>query len=58
MTITLHSSEWCDKILPSNTSGSYSYMDDNEGEKYFVIRGELKILQAKHWIFNMQARHK
>lgn len=42
MTITLHSSEWCDKILPSNTSGSYSYMDDNEGEKYFVIRGELK----------------
>lgn len=47
MTITLHSSEWCDKILPSNTSGSYSYMDDNEGEKYFVIRGELKNLASE-----------
>lgn len=47
MTITLHNSEWCDKILPSNTSGSYSYMDDNEGEKYFVIRGELKNLASE-----------
>lgn len=47
MTISLHNSEWCDKILPSNTSGTYSYMDDIGGEKYFVIRGELKNLASE-----------
>lgn len=46
MTITLSSSEWCDDILPSNTSGVYSYYKGNDGEIYFVIRGELKNLSS------------
>ena len=42
MELTLESSEWADEIKPSNTSGGYSYYDDKEGEKYFVVRGKVK----------------
>ncbi|MDY3971132.1 MAG: hypothetical protein SOZ28_00230 [Clostridia bacterium] len=47
MTITLFSSEWCEELLPSNTSGGYSYMKDVEGEKFFVVHGELKNLAGQ-----------
>ncbi len=42
MEITLTGSEWVESITPSNTSGYYSYYKDQEGEKYFLIRGTLK----------------
>lgn len=42
MELTLESSEWTDEIKPSNTSGTYSYKADSEGEKYFVIKGKVK----------------
>ena len=47
MTITLNSSEWCEEILPSNTSGVYSYYKDVEGEKYFIVHGEIKNLSGE-----------
>lgn len=47
MTITLTSCEWCEEILPSNTNGVYSYLSDNDGEKYFVVRGEIKNLAGE-----------
>lgn len=45
--IELNNAKWSEKILPSNTTGAYSYHDDNEGEKYFVIRGKFKNLSSK-----------
>ncbi len=42
MEITLTESEWVESLTPSNTGGYYSYYEDQEGEKYFVIRGTLK----------------
>ena len=42
MELTLESSEWVDEIKPSNTSDFYSYYEDKEGEKYFVIKGKIK----------------
>lgn len=39
MDITLTDAEWADKILPSNTSKTYSYLPDQEGETFFVVRG-------------------
>ena len=42
MELTLESSEWTDEIIPSNTSGVYSYKSDVEGEKFFVVRGKVK----------------
>ena len=47
MEITLESSEWCDEIFPSNTSGSYSYYKDVSGEKFFLIKGELRNLSGE-----------
>lgn len=47
MNITLTSSEWCEEIKPSNTSGVYSYYEDISGEKYFVVHGELKNLASE-----------
>ena len=47
MSITLLSSEWCDEIKPSNTNGVYSYFKDVDGEKFFVVHGELKNLASK-----------
>ena len=44
--LTLSDAEWCEKILPSNTNGVYSYYDDEPQEKYFVIHGKLKNLSA------------
>lgn len=44
--MTLSDAEWCEKILPSNTEGVYSYYDDNPQEKYFVIHGKLKNLSG------------
>lgn len=52
MNITLISTEWCDKILPSNTSGAYSYMGDKENEKYFVIRGKIESLATENFDIN------
>lgn len=46
MEITLNSYEWGDTVLPSDTSGSYSYKPDEEGETYFIIRGTLKNLSG------------
>lgn len=42
MEITLKEAEWTEEIMPSNTKGYYSYYEDKDGEKYFVIYGELK----------------
>ena len=42
MEITLTNSEWCDTLYPSNTSGTYSYYENVDGETYFVVRGSLK----------------
>ncbi len=47
MSVTLISSEWCEEILPSNTSDVYSYYKDVEGEKFFVIHGEVKNLSGE-----------
>lgn len=45
MELTLESAEWTEEIDPSNTSASYySSKDDQEGEKYFVVRGKVKNL--------------
>lgn len=38
----LDSVEWNDKMLPSNVSGTYSYMEDIDDEKYIIIRGTFK----------------
>ncbi len=45
MELTLESSEWVDEIKPSNAS--YSYYEDKEGEKYFVVRGKAKNLAGE-----------
>lgn len=45
--ITFTSCEWQDQILPSNTSGVYSYYDDQEGETYLVFRGTVKNLATE-----------
>ncbi len=42
MEINFTGSEWAESITPSNTSGYYSYYEDQEGEKYFVVHGTLK----------------
>jgi len=42
MELTLEGSEWTDEIKPSNTSSVYSYYEDKDGEKYFVIKGKVK----------------
>ena len=47
MSVTLTSTEWCEEIKPSKTSGIYSYYEDKNGEKYFVIHGSLKNLSSK-----------
>jgi hypothetical protein len=48
MEITLTGSEWVESITPSNTSGVYSYYEDQEGEKYFVIHGTLKNIGSEN----------
>ena len=42
MTVTINSMEWCEELMPSNTSSAYSYYKDIAGEKYIVIHGTLK----------------
>lgn len=42
MEITLNSYEWNDKVVPSDTSGGYLYIDGEEGETYFIVHGTLK----------------
>jgi len=42
MQITLNSFEWNDKVVPSDTSGGYLYLDGEEGETYFIVHGTLK----------------
>lgn len=38
---------WMEEILPSNTSGIYSYHEDVEGEVYFVIQGTVKNISGE-----------
>ena len=47
MEVVFDSCEWTEKILPSDTSGAYSYLDDEEGEKYFVVKGKIKNLTGE-----------
>lgn len=39
--VTLTDAEWCDSIMPPNTSGFYTYYEDKEGEHYFVVHGTI-----------------
>lgn len=48
MEITFTGSEWVESITPSNTSGFYSYYEDQEGEKYFVVHGTLKNIGSEN----------
>lgn len=41
MDITITGAEWCDSVVPSDTSGGYSYYEDKDGETYFVVRGTI-----------------
>ncbi len=41
MDITITGAEWCDSVVPSDTSGAYSYYEDKDGETYFVVRGTI-----------------
>lgn len=43
----VNSIKWEDEILPSNTSESYSYSEDVEGETFLVIRGKIKNLSSQ-----------
>ena len=45
--ITLLKSEWSEEIRPSNTSGVYSYYENKDSEKYFVIRAKIKNVSAQ-----------
>lgn len=47
MELTLESSEWLEEIRPSNASGFYTYYQDKEGEKYFVIRAKVKNIASE-----------
>lgn len=38
---------WMEEILPSNTSGIYSYHEDVEGEVFFVIKGTVKNISGE-----------
>lgn len=44
---TITSCAWETQILPSNTSGSYSYKKDVEDETYLVFRGQLTNLNGQ-----------
>lgn len=48
MELTLESSEWVEEIKPSNTSGVYSYYENKDGEKYFVIKGKAKNIAGEN----------
>lgn len=41
-TITIDSAAWSDTLKPTDTSGVYSYMPDQENESYFYLSGTLK----------------
>lgn len=43
---TINTCAWEDKILPSNTSGTYSYKADQEDETYLVLKGTLTNLNG------------
>lgn len=49
MEFTLTSWAWEDAILPSNTSGVYSYKGDNEDETYLVLRGTFTNLNGNSY---------
>lgn len=40
--LTFDAASWSDTIMPTDTSGFYSYMSDIDGESYFWLRGTLK----------------
>lgn len=41
MDITITGAEWSDSVLPSDTSKSYTYYEDNENETYFIVHGTI-----------------
>ena len=43
---TINTCSWEDKILPSDTSGTYSYKADTEDETYLVLKGTLTNLNG------------
>lgn len=46
---TVTSCAWEDQILPSNTSGVYSYKPDQEDETYLVLRGTFTNLSGSSY---------
>lgn len=40
--LTFDTASWSDTIMPTDTSGFYSYLSDIDGESYFWLRGTLK----------------
>lgn len=42
MEITLNSYEWNDQVLPSDTTGGYTFFEGEDGETYFIVHGTLK----------------
>ena len=42
MEITLNSHEWNDQVLPSDTTGGYTFFEGEDGETYFIVHGTLK----------------
>lgn len=49
---TIESCTWEDQILPSNTSGVYSYKADKPDETYLVLRGSLTNLNGNSYNIN------
>jgi len=47
MEVTFESGEWVEQINPSKTDGFYSYIEDVQGEKYFVVKGKIKNLSGE-----------
>ena len=44
--VTLNSHEWNDQVLPSDTTGGYTFFEGEDGETYFIVHGTLKSLNG------------
>lgn len=49
--VTLSSAEWTDEVLPSDTSGFYSYLEDQEEKSWYVIYGTIKNIGTETYSF-------
>lgn len=47
MELTLVSCEWSQDILPSNTEGSYNYIEGTAGESFLILKGTVKNLASE-----------